>query len=87
MFFGRFVTRNPAGVNLMFALVGLLTYSVFYAFPAYRPVAKCVKNFPSKRMELTATGIVLDLHQIPFSLVCRTTDKAPNAAIKVKLFL
>jgi hypothetical protein len=48
MFFGRFVTRNPAGVNLMFALVGLLTYSVFYAFPAYRPVAKCVKNFPKK---------------------------------------
>ena len=46
MFFGRFVTRNPAGVNLMLALVGLLTCSAFYAFPAVRPVAKCVKNFP-----------------------------------------
>ncbi len=34
VFFGRFVTRNPAGVNLIIALVGLLTYSVFYAFPA-----------------------------------------------------
>lgn len=39
----------------------------FLRLPSLLPVAKYVKN-SSLEVEFTATGIVLDLHQIPFSL-------------------
>lgn len=58
-------------VYIMYALVGLLTCSFIAPSQHYCQWQKSAINFSlNAKIELTATGIVLDSHQIPFSLIC-----------------
>ena len=59
-------THIPVGSNPLKHKAGLLTYPFYHAFPISISGKECDKQTPDG-VGFTATGIVPDLHRIPFS--------------------